>query len=103
MRGADLRAYAASATESAIQNMCAVLYSVCMIRANGETRAATDAGMSGIEKLGLLTLRLGIVTPRATEGATLQKDGRADSRAVVNAKFLDIEDNSHAYLFHKRQ
>ena len=83
--------------------MHAVLYFMSMVWADGETRTATDAGMPGIEKLGRLALRFGIVTPRATKGTALQKDGRADSRTVVNAEFLDIEDHSHAYLLYKRQ
>ena len=39
------------------------------------------------------------MAPKAIQGATLKKDGRADAGAVVDRKPLDIK-NCSFYIFH---
>jgi hypothetical protein len=37
---------------------------------------------------------LGVMAPEAVEGATLEEDSGADTRAIVDRKVLDVEDGA---------
>ena len=67
--------------------MSSVLGSVGIAEGSAFKAMPTKGGI--VVKLGLKRKRFGIVTPFATKGATLEKDGGTDSVAVVNLKGLD--------------
>jgi hypothetical protein len=52
--------------------------------------AAGNAFIGVEEQIGAAPLRFRIMTPCASQGAALQKDGCADTGTVVHAKALDL-------------
>jgi hypothetical protein len=55
---------------------------------------AEKTSIPKIEHFRAHRLALRVVAPRASQRATLKKDSRADSRAVVQREFLDVENQS---------
>ena len=63
-----------------------------LVRALSAAKTAVEAAHAFYQELTLLPQALGVVTPDATQGASLHKYGRSYAVSVVKGKLLDVKD-----------
>ena len=70
----------------------------CDFGTGGDTQAAVDAFGADMAQLIVKAQRFRIMTPETAQGASLEKNGGADPRAVMQGHPLDVGDQKrHGY------
>ena len=91
---AFLHASSADDAFPAVKPMAAVAKDMRAVRADRRAIAALDAFVRQKRQLRLRLAALRIVAPSATKGASLQKNGRPDARAVVHGEAFYINQSA---------
>ena len=74
--------------------MNAFPHHVRLVRANNDALPACNTPFGEVAELWVGVLAFGVMAPRAVHRTSLEKDRRADARAIVQREALDVEDNT---------
>ncbi|GAW28579.1 hypothetical protein ULO1_11490 [Carboxydocella sp. ULO1] len=69
-----------------------------LVRAGELATPTTNTAPGSKQQPGVKTLAFRIMTPLATQGTAEEKDGSPDAGAILQGKFLDIENQAGFHL-----